>query len=257
MKPKLIYLFCVLAVTMFASQSSIAQMTPNDSTVRQYKNVIRYNLSGAVLFGFDKYIVLGYERILSPKRSFSINAGKAALPKLLLVETDSFQTRKEGERKGVNMSADFRFYLTKENKFNAPHGLYIGPYYSYSRFENEREWERTKGGNATGIKTNSEFSVNTIGFELGYQLLLWKHIAVDMVMVGPGLGFYKYQATFSGNTNLTPAEKEQVVEGLKQLLVQKVPGLNYVFSDKKVEADGVLKTNTIGYRYLLHIGYAF
>ena len=78
-----------------------------------------------------------------------------------------------------------------------------------------------------------------------------------MVLVGPGLGFYKYQANFSGNTTLTLAQKDQLLDALQQLLTQKFPGMNYVFSDQKIDADGVLKKNTVGYRYILHIGYAF
>ena len=74
-------------------------------------------------------------------------------------------------------------------------------------------------------------------------------------MIGPGLGFYKYKAKFDGT--IDPAKKEQVLDGLKQLLTQKYPGMNFVFSDKEFDADGVLKTNAIGYRYIVHVGFAF
>src|SRR5690242_68605 len=107
---------CLLSQKIYGQQQ--------DSTAKIYKNVIRYNLTGALLFGVDKYVVLGYERVISPRKSVSINFGTAALPKLVSIQTDSFQTKKEGDRKGFNLSIDYRFYLAKENKFNAPHGLY-------------------------------------------------------------------------------------------------------------------------------------
>jgi|SRR5947209_14579312 len=187
----------------------------------------------------------------------SIIFGTAALPKIACLVTDSFQTNKEGKRKGFNVSVDYRFYLGKENKYAAPRGLYIGPYYSYNHFENEKEWTHNSSAGSSEITTASTFNINTVGFELGYQLIVWKHLSLDMVLVGPGLGFYKYSASFAGATNLTPAAKEQLRDALEQLVVQKFPGMNYVFSDKKIDADGVLKTSAVGYRYIMHIGFAF
>src|ERR1700741_3692 len=69
---------------------------PADSSKKMphYKNVIRYNLSGALLFGIDRYIVLGYERVISPRQSISVNVGRAALPGLISVITDSFSLKK-------------------------------------------------------------------------------------------------------------------------------------------------------------------
>src|SRR5688572_1530842 len=227
MRPKFIYVLALMAMMGLAFLTSYGQSSEVDSTTKTYKNVLRYNLSAALLFGFDKYIVLGYERILSPKRSISINVGKAAFPKLVAIETDSFQISKEGERNGFNTSVDYRFYLAKENKFNAPHGLYIGPYYSYNRFENKQAWTHKNSGTGNELTTNSNFNIHTFGFELGYQLMLWKRVALDLLMIGPGIGFYKYEATFAGNINLKPGDKEQLLDALKQLITQKFPGMNY------------------------------
>jgi hypothetical protein len=246
----------MIAIMALGSKTSCAQ-DQKDSSVRTYKNVVRYNLSGAVLAGFDKYIVLGYERVLSPRKSISVNFGTAALPKITSFITDSFQTNKEGERKGFNVSVDYRYYPAKQNKFDAPHGLYIGPYYSYNQDENEKKWTHKKSGSNNEIRTTTDFEVHTFGLELGYQLLLWKRFSIDMVMVGPGLGFYKYKASFAGNTNLSSGDKEQLLDALKQLLTQKFPGMDYVFSDKQFNANGVLKTSAVGYRYIVHIGFAF
>ena len=255
---KVIVTYCSLVLVMiWFAPDTYSQQTVKDSAAKTYKNIIRYNITGALLFGFGKYIVLGYERVLSPRTSFSVNMGSAALPKVLTIETDSFQTRRESDRKGINASIDYRFYLQKENKFNAPHGLYIGPYYSYNRFKDDQQWIRNNSSGSNEVFSNSTFDISTFGFELGYQLFLWRRFTLDMVMVGPGLGFYKYKTSFSDNVNLSAANKEQLYEALTQRITQRFPGMNFVFSDKSFDADGVIKTNSVGYRYIIHIGFAF
>jgi len=255
---KVIVTYCSLVLVMiWFAPDTYSQQTVKDSAAKTYKNIIRYNITGALLFGFGKYIVLGYERVLSPRTSFSVNMGSAALPKVLTIETDSFQTRRESDRKGINASIDYRFYLQKENKFNAPHGLYIGPYYSYNRFKDDQQWIRNNSSGSNEVFSNSTFDISTFGFELGYQLFLWRRFTLDMVMVGPGLGFYKYKTSFSDNVNLSAANKEQLYEALTQRITQRFPGMNFVFSDKSFDADGVIKTNSVGYRYIIHIGFVF
>src|SRR5262245_31472103 len=231
---------------------------PGDSakTMPRYKNVIRYNLSGALLFGVSKYIVFGYERMVNPRQSISVNVGTASLPKLISIVTDSFETNKDSKRNGLNASVDYRFYLSSENRFDAPHGFYIGPYYSYNEFTRETVWDfKTRNNTATSLTTDTKFHINTIGFEVGYQLILWKRLTMDFVMVGPGYGIYKYKAKFDGNINAS--QREDLFDGLKQLLTQKFPGMDFVFGDKEINSNGVLRTSTIGYRYIVHIGFIF
>lgn len=249
MRTILIYSFIFL---LLATYSSHAQRTDSSHA---YKNIIRYNLSGALLFGTSHYVVFGYERLITRKQSISVNFGRASLPKLVSISTDSFETKSEHKRSGYNFSIDYRFYLATENKHKAPHGLYIGPYYSYNRFTNDIDWTYKNNNANSDIRCSTRFNINTIGFELGYQFIFWKRVALDLVLAGPGFGIYDYKATFNGN--IDAATKEQIVEGLKQLLTQKFPGMNYVFSDKEINADGIMRTNTIGYRYIIHVGFNF
>src|SRR5690349_15986718 len=123
----------------------------------QYKNVVRYNLSNALLFGIDKYIVFGYERVISPRQSASINFGKASLPKLVTIETDSFTLNRDTKSSGFNVAVDYRFYLQKENKYLPPHGLYIGPYYSYTEFNRDNQWDYKTSGANSYVTTKIEF----------------------------------------------------------------------------------------------------
>ena len=240
------------------SQSLLAQqeITKKDSAWKHaHKNIIRYNISGALLFGFDKYAIFGYERVVSPHQSFSVNFGGAALPKLISISTDSFNLNKNSKTSGYNFSVDYRFYLAHENKYIAPHGVYIGPYYSINHFTRENEWDYKNAGANSYVKTNSTFNINTVGIELGYQFIFWKRLSLDLVLIGPGIAGYDYKAKFE--SNIDAETKQQLIDGLKQLLTQKFPGMNFVFADKEINSSGVLKATSIGYRYLIHIGFNF
>ena len=223
---------------------------------KQYNNVVRYNISNPLMFGFDRYVLIGYERIVSHNQSFSINFGRASLPKIVGFSTDSFQLNKDSKNSGYNISVDYRFYLSKENKYAAPHGIYIGPFYSYNHFERASDWTLDRQGDNQTVTTNTNFEISTLGFELGYQFVFWKRLTLDLVLVGPGFANYKLHSTSSG-VDLSDENQTQLQDAVEQLLTQKFPGMNYVFSEKEFDADGRINTWSVGYRYLMHIGFRF
>ncbi len=246
----------IILVLLFLNQTLLAQDSSQVRKEKILRNTVRYNLSNALLFGFDKFLVLGYERVIGKKQSFSINVGKASLPKLVSIVTDSFSLQKDSKNSGFNLSVDYRFYLAKENKYAAPRGIYIGPYYAYNHFTRESEWSSNTNSTVNKqVTTNSKLDIHTFGFELGYQFVFWNRLSLDLILVGPGLGIYNYKATMEGN--LDAEDQQQLREALHQLLTQKFPGMNFVFSDKQIDADGVMNTTTIGYRYLIQIGFRF
>ncbi len=252
-REKAVRLTCFLLLLLYVN---IAVSQDSDSyKMHPYKNIVRYNLSGALLFGIDKYVIFGYERIIKRNQSISINIGSVTLPKLASISTDSLQLQKNGTNKGTNVSIDYRFYLGKINKYPAPRGVYIGPYYSFNEFKRGNQWDFKNSSTSSNITTDGKFTINTVGFELGYQFIFWKRLALDFVMVGPGVGFYNYKVKLDENIN--PATKEQLLQALEQTLTQKFPGMNYVFADKEISGSGTLKTTSIGYRYLMHIGFNF
>ena len=244
-----------ISFCFMCSEICMAQYKPDSTKTHPYKNIIRYNLSGAILFGADRFIVFGYERVIKKNQSISINFGKATLPKFFTIDTDSFQLSKNSSSSGYNVSVDYRFYLLRENKYPAPNGLYIGPYYSYNKFTRDNEWDYKNPGTTNSVMTHSNLSIHTIGVEMGYQFIFWKRLTLDLVMVGPGIGFYDYKAKFDGNVD--QASKEQLQEALKQLLTQKFPGMNFVFANQVVSSNGTINTTSIGYRYLIQIGFNF
>jgi hypothetical protein len=244
-------------VIAFSAQYAYTQDLKSDSSWKKSrKNIVRYNLSSALLFGFDQAIIFGYERVLTPKSSISVNFGKAGLPGSIGVVTDSFSLGKDLKSSGFNFSADYRFYLAKENKYRAPRGVYIGPFYSLNNWQRENSWDYTgSGSNQKLVTTNTDFRLHTLGFELGYQFVFWDRLALDMVLIGPGVGWYSIKASAEGN--LTDQEREQLQDAIQDILTQKFPGMNYVLSDEEFNASGKISTTSIGFRYLVHIGFRF
>jgi hypothetical protein len=247
----------VVVLLFVISRPAMAQdsmQTVHAKPEKQYKNVIRYDLSGALLFGIDKYAVFGYERVIGPHQSISINVGPASLPKFIAIVTDSFSLSKDTKRSGFNVSVDYRFYLAKENRYAPPHGLYIGPYVSFNKFNRSNDWN-SDSSSQSPITTNTDLQIWTVGGEIGYQFIVWKRLAIDLIMIGPGISNYNLHTSIE-NT-LSEASKEQIQSALKQLLTQKFPGMNYVFSDKQFDASGNIRTWSAGYRYIIHIGFVF
>jgi hypothetical protein len=248
-------LFLVLLV-LTTLQQQTARAQADTSTPKVYKNIIRYNLSSPLLFGFDKYIILGYERILKNNQSFSINIGRAAMPQLVQIISDSSSLQKDTKNTGFNVSVDYRFYLTKENKYAAPHGIYIGPYYSFTTFTRENNhYLKRSNGNQELATSVTKFTINNIGAELGYQFVLFKRMALDLVLIGPGVSSYNINAKLQGN--LSTKDRAEMQGNIRDMLTQKFPGLNRILEDKQFDTNGTIQNWDIGFRYLIHVGFMF
>ncbi len=220
-----------------------------------HKNIVRYNLSSALLFGANKCVIFGYERVVQPQQSFSVNAGTIALPKLIVFSTDSFKFERNTKRTGFNVSADYRFYLAKENKYPAPRGVYIGPFYSYNGFKTTNSWTVRNGTPGNEVATDTKFQIHTIGAELGYQFIIWDRIAIDLVLVGPGISAYKFETKITGS--VTGESLSDLQKAAWEAIKERFPAMNTVLQDKEAEKDGVTSTWNLGYRYLIHVGYNF
>jgi hypothetical protein len=249
---KSVYIMIILAACTLKSNIASAQQ---DSSTR-YKNILRYNISSPFLFGFDKCVVFGYERIVGKNTSISVNFGKAAMPALVPVTTDSFSIQRDLKNTGTNFSIDYRFYLAKENRYHPPRGVYIGPYYSFNRFNRDNEFSfKRSGGNTEFAGSVTRFTIHTAGAELGFQFILWKRMAIDMVLIGPGISYYDIHSTFQGTLN--EKDRTQLQQAVQQILTQRFPGMSYVLGDHQLDAEGVFRTWKVGFRYLVHIGFLF
>jgi hypothetical protein len=247
----------ILFVMIFSGllQTASAQETKKEEKLR--KNTVHINLTNPLIFGSGS-IVIGYERLLnSKKHSFTINVGITQFPDFGLIDTDSLKhLNKLKDQSGFNVSADYRFYLAKENKYPAPRGVYIGPYYSYNYFGNQNTWElKSANGSIAEVKSDLKLNVHTIGFELGYQFIFADRITLDMVLLGPGIGAYNFKVGFSNN--LSDAAKQKILDALNGALAEKFPGYGIIVDEGEFKRTGVTNRTTIGYRYMIQLGFRF
>ena len=244
MKKGFVILLLLFATTVNAQQK----------TKKEFKNTIKYNVTNPFIFGKD-VIILGYERVVNKHQSIMVNFGRTALPKLATINTDSMNIIKSNKNTGMNFSAEYRFYLGKENKYNAPRGIYIAPYYSYNSFRKENTWSLTKFDFNGEVNTDLSLKVQTVGVELGYQFVFWDRLAVDFVMLGPGYANYKLKAGI--NTTLSPANQIDLLEEINNYLSDKLPGYNFVIPEKEFTTTGSTATNSFNFRYLIQVGFRF
>jgi len=225
----------LLSLVLVLFHPELIAQEENKELKKEYRNTIRFNATNPILFG-GKSIIFGYERILKNNRSFSVNLGQAGFPKFEFSNTDSLKSRSIDEEKGYHFSADYRFYLSKENKYAAPRGVYIGPYYSYNYIERKNSWEikSTEGGPFQEVESKTSLSVNAIGFELGYQFVFWNHFSLDMILLGPGVAFYNLKALVG--SNLSEADKQKFFDKPNQALADKLPGYDMVINEGEFES---------------------
>ncbi len=250
-----------LPVILVLSSFNLNAQSKSDSLAKptkEFKNTIRFNITNPLIFG-NKSIIFGYERILKNNQSFSINIGQASLSPFSFFDDSELKAKSILNEGGFNISGDYRFYLGKLNKYSAPRGVYIGPYYSFNTFRKEHSWEFTKDGVEAPVSIDSDLKIDihTFGFELGYQFVFWKRFSVDMVLIGPGVATYKMKAEIGGN--LSEEDRQKFYEKLNEALKDKFPGYSGTIGSGsnggEFEKTGSKNTTGLGYRYMVQIGY--
>jgi hypothetical protein len=221
---------------------------------RALKNTIRFNFTGPFLFG-PKYLVFGYECVIKNNQTISVSIGQFSLPKFGSIFSDTLQIQKGFKDIGINFSLDYRFYLKKENKYAAPRGVYLGPYYSLNHLKRQNKWTLNTDTFDGEVNTDLILNIHTVGVELGYQFVLWKRLAIDLVLLGPGVGFYNIKTNL--NTTLSPNDEALFFQKLNDLLAKKFPGYDLVIDTGEFQTKGSFKTTTLGFRYMINIGFRF
>lgn len=249
----------VLAFVMFLFTASFfAQTIYGQDSIpakKNLKNTIRINLTNPMIFG-DGCFMVGYERTIGKHQSISGNIGRFSLPRLVDINTDSIQDiTNETNWKGFHASIDYRFYLSKENKYNSPHGVYIGPYATYNSYSRDFKFSSKTESNPGELNANIKFSAATVGFQLGYQFIFWNRVTLDMILFGPGVGYYKFKADLG--TNLDPEQEDELYQKINDALKEKIPGYSYVIDSGTFENTGSYSTSGIGFRYVVMLGFRF
>ena len=222
---------------------------------RDFKNTIRINITNPIIFG-TKSLIFGYERVLNKKSSFSINVGQASFPKFNLIDADSLVSKSVVSEKGYNVSGDYRFYLSNINKYAAPRGVYIGPYFSYNYFERKNAWSLTStGGGEQLVESTTTLKVANVGFQMGYQFVFWDRFSLDMILFGPGVASYNLKATLADN--LSEEDRQKFFQAINNALEDKLPGIGIVIDEGEFSKTGSTNTTSAGFRYMVLLGIRF
>ena len=221
-----------------------------------HKNTVRFNLTNPLIFGTHS-LQIGYERLIGTSQSFSVNIGTSSFPILTFGDTDTTigLITKDYEDRGFHISGDYRFYLKRENKYPAPRGIYIGPFYSYNYFNRINTWSLNTDSFRGSIQSDIALNIHTIGFELGYQFVFWNRLSVDLLLIGPGIGFYGIDAKL--DTSLNPEDENAFFEALNSILSEKIPGYDRVIGSGALKGSGSVRTTDVGFRYMVMLGFRF
>jgi len=252
MKKSIITIALFVFLSFPWSSRSFCQVQ-NDTT-KTFRNTIRFNITNPLLLG-DKYNVIGYERILARHQSISANIGRFSLPKFISINTDSLKLRKKYIDKGFTFAIDYRFYLRKENRYVAPRGIYIGPYYSFNYFERENSWSMNTANMTGDINSNIRLNLNLVGAQMGYQFVIKNRVALDLILVGPGIWFYNVRTRLS--INFDPEDESLLYEKINEILAAKLPGHEILINSGKFKKNSSFSTYSAGFRYIVHIGFRF
>ncbi len=244
----LLFVFMAVIVSRSFAQDSTLFHQPD------YKrNIVKWNMTPFLLWGKTN-INLGFERMLSPYRSFSVNAGYFTLPSTGIY--DSLSIENTSHKSGFTLSGDYRFYFKNRNKQVAPDGLYWGPFMSFHHYQFQNDVTVINSPSVQGnLLLDAGLKIGTFGVELGYQLAIKKRLTVDFIFLAPAVSVYNFNAKLKGD--LTVDENDEYLQAIYDILVAKVPGLDKLIDEGFLNEKGVHTSFGLGLRYLIQIGYRF
>ncbi len=250
LKVLLLCLICLLPVATIAG--------PGDSIAPPrtpyYKNVIKFNPTPMLLWDW-RNITFSYERILNARQSISLELGYLVMPRVVEDTLTDLVNITSGEKNGINVSLEYRFYLTKLNARPVPAGLYLGPYFTFYGYQFKNGLDIFNAGTETNGTLKGNYWAFNLGLELGYQFVFWKHWTLDMVLVGPSVSYFGGKTEITGDLN---AEQiQEINQELYDKLVERFPGIQVLSIDKTYQQTGKLDILRMGFRYLVQIGYHF
>ena len=219
-----------------------------------HKNVIKFNPTPMLLWS-TKNVTFSYERILNRKQSIALTLGYLEFPSLFKDTVTNLISITSKSKYGVNVALEYRFYLMQRNLRPIPDGLYLAPFASFYgfKFKNGIDIIPLQVDSAGALKGN--FYTFNIGVELGYQFVFWKRLTLDLVLIGPSASYYGGGLDISGDINLT--DLETINEDLYNKLKEKYPLIGDFVINKSFKSNGKLDLFSIGFRYLIQIGFHF
>jgi len=242
----------VFIITVIISTGLFAQSKNSNPEYDLKKNVVRWNITPLLLWG-NKNFEFGYERVITSNQSVSINLGYREIPKIINTNLERLNIDAQNNRGGYSIVLDYRRYFKKRNPKTAPDGLYWGPFFGSFNYKFENHVNVMENELVTGdFIMDGKINVINFGVQLGYQFVFKNLIAVDLIFIGPGVGFYKGEVNL--NSNLTIDEQNEYLQFIKDIIVDKYPGMDNLLKDKTFSDSGVYSIWTAGFRYVIQIG---
>lgn len=219
-------------------------------TLSLRRNTVKLDITTRWLY--RQAYVVSYERVVSPKQSWGVIVGFQQLPEARVL-APGVSLNRETRASGYKFGAEYRFYLAKENKYPAPHGVYLGPYVSFNSFRNEREITVDNGGSPEVANLHSEINVLNVGFQLGYQFVFNDRWTIDLSFMGPAVAKYNARLDLTGGT----FDPDEIASDILEELINRFPALGEFISSGTATSNGRLDTWAAGFRYQVQVGYRF
>ncbi len=249
--------FCITTAFFLSIASySFGQMKDTVSKAKiKYPNIVKLSISSWLLYPNSFH--MGYERILNPNHSIYIFGGYNQFPIKLDLNLSNTNLTDSRNKNGYTIGAEFRFYLPKENKYEAPHGIYLAPFISYYNFSSSNTLTHTDSSGSQSAILGMGIDLFNIGFELGYQFVIAKRFIIDAEMFGPSFTYYTFKANINGE--LDGQTQNETLQAVLDALKAKFPLLSDLSSSRSVYSSGSAsqKFPAVGFRYAVSIGFMF
>ncbi|HEX3766976.1 MAG TPA: hypothetical protein VHT72_01315, partial [Puia sp.] len=135
-------LFSAVVILIVLNTTGFGQIKDTSSKfINEHPNIVKLSISSWLLYSNSLH--MGYERVLNENHSIYIFGGYNQFPIKLDLGLQNSNFTNARNKTGYTIGAEFRFYLPKENKYNAPHGIYLAPYISYYNFSSDNTLTHT------------------------------------------------------------------------------------------------------------------
>jgi len=249
--------FIVLIIFLFPVVLSLTGQKADSSRVIPepvYRNVIKLNPTPMMLW-HKKNVTFSYERVLNSRQSFTVGLGYLVFNNLLDDTIINVFTNTSREKSGLNFSFEYRFYMTKRNARPIPDGLFLAPFFSMYLYKFENGIDIINTSEEDFATLSGGFYAFNFGGALGYQFVLWKRMTIDLIMIGPALSYYGGKINITGD--IDAEDIKDLNEDLYNKIIEKYPQIDGVLIDRTFVQNGKIDLMSVGYRYLLQIGFCF
>ena len=249
------YSVCLMLIFSFLLNMEAKAFTA-DSTAKPKKkryNSIRINTTSNLVF--NESYQLSYERVVGKHQSFTVFGGYQTFPTGLRLDLEGTSLGQSIKKSGYAFGAEYRFYLPGENKYEAPRGVYLAPFFNYFKFNSSRTLSKTTdtGVNTVGLETNVSWL--SFGGALGYQFVLRDRFVIDILFLGPAIVHYSFKAKL--DADIEGLNEDEAVQKVIEAIKEKIPLFKDYAGNGETSTSGSQAFWSAGFNYRISLGYRF